>query len=140
MIKNFIFSIVLKKSKKKKLSITLFYYISWEIWWGNSKKLICIDKSRFYNFLHPQGFKNFWLNFFNNKPPARDFLTCYSCLYYSFMVAVTITVTISLPSFTKDGVSSIKQKKWTTPLNSVHLNSSTRIYKIFETNSSFQVK
>ena len=34
-----------------------------------------------------------YFTFFNNKPPAswvvhtaRDFLTCYSCSYYSFMI------------------------------------------------------
>ena len=35
------------KSKKKKLALTLFYYVSREIWLDNSKKLICIDQSRF---------------------------------------------------------------------------------------------
>ena len=46
------------KSKKKKLALTLFYYVSREIWLGNTEKLICIDQSRFYIFSHPQDFKN----------------------------------------------------------------------------------
>ena len=45
------------KSKKKQLALTLFY-VSLEIWLGNSKKLICIDQSRFYIFSHLQEFKN----------------------------------------------------------------------------------
>ena len=36
------------KSKKKKLVLTLFYYVSRGIWFGNLKKLICRDQSRFY--------------------------------------------------------------------------------------------
>ena len=51
------------KSKKKKLALTLFYYASREIWLDNSKKLICIDQSRFYIFSHPQEFKNVSHNF-----------------------------------------------------------------------------
>ena len=46
------------KSKKKKLALTLFYYVSREIWLGNSKNLICIDQSRFYIFSHPREFKH----------------------------------------------------------------------------------
>ena len=46
------------KSKKKKLALTLFYYVSREIWLDNSKKLICIDQLRFYIFSHPREFKN----------------------------------------------------------------------------------
>ena len=38
------------KNKRKKLALTLFYYASREIWLGNSKKLICMDQSRFYIF------------------------------------------------------------------------------------------
>ena len=41
------------KSKKKNLALTLFYYVSREIWLGNSKMLICIDLSRFHIFSHP---------------------------------------------------------------------------------------
>ena len=44
------------KIKKKKLA--LFYYVGREIWLSNSKKLIYIDKSRFYIFSHPREFKN----------------------------------------------------------------------------------
>ena len=46
------------KSEKKKLALTLFYYVSREIWLANSKKLICIDQSRFEIFSHPREFKN----------------------------------------------------------------------------------
>ena len=42
------------KSKKKKLALILFYYASSEIWLGNSKKLIFIDRSKFNIFSHPQ--------------------------------------------------------------------------------------
>ena len=46
------------KSKEKKLALASLYYVSREIWFGNSKKLICIDQSRFYIFSHPREFKN----------------------------------------------------------------------------------
>ena len=46
------------KSKKKRLALTSFHYVSREISLGNSKKLICIDQSRFYIFSHPRQFKN----------------------------------------------------------------------------------
>ena len=46
------------KNKKKKLALTFFYYVSREIWLGNSKKLICIDQSRYYIFSQPREFKN----------------------------------------------------------------------------------
>ena len=46
-----------------KLALTSFYYVSREIWLGNSKKVICIDQSRFYIFPHTQEFKNDWHNF-----------------------------------------------------------------------------
>ena len=84
------------KSKKKKLALTSFYYVSREIWLGNSKKLICIDQSRFSHTHENSKIFNItskYFSFFNNKPPAnwvthitRDFLTCYSCLHYSSMV------------------------------------------------------
>ena len=70
----------------------LFYYVSQEIWLCSSRKLLCIDQSRFYIFSHPREF-NF--SFFNNKRTAgwvahiaRVFLTFYSCWYYSSMVFV----------------------------------------------------
>ena len=62
---------------------------------GQLKKLICIDQSNFCLSSHPREFKLFnipskYFSFFNNKRPAswvahktRDFLTCYSCWYYS---------------------------------------------------------
>ena len=46
------------KSKKKKMALTSFYYVSREIWLVNSKKLTSIDQSRFYIFSHPREFKN----------------------------------------------------------------------------------
>ena len=46
------------KRKKKKLTLTLFYYVRREIWLGNPKKLNCIDQSRFYIFSQPREFKN----------------------------------------------------------------------------------
>ena len=46
------------KSKKKKLVLTMVYCVSREIWLGNSKKLICLDQSRLYIFLHQQEFKD----------------------------------------------------------------------------------
>ena len=86
------------KSKKKKLALTLFYYVSWEIWLGNSKKLICIDQSRFYIFHTRENSKMFnitskYFSFFNNKPPVSwvahittDFLT--SCSYSHYISIV----------------------------------------------------
>ena len=47
------------KSKKKKLALTLFYYLSQEMWLSNSRKLIYTDQSRFYNFSHPENSKMF---------------------------------------------------------------------------------
>ena len=58
VIRNFIFFIKSLQSNKKKLALTLFYYVSREIWLDNSKKLICIDQLRFYIFSHPREFKN----------------------------------------------------------------------------------
>ena len=51
------------KSSKKNLALTLFYYVSREMWLGNSKKLICIDQSRFEIFSHPREFKNVNITF-----------------------------------------------------------------------------
>ena len=97
LIRNFILFIKSLKNKKRKLGLTFFYYVIQEIWLGNSKMLICIDhqdstfsqtreNSKMFNITSK------YFSFFNNKPPAtwvghiaRDFLTCYSCLYYSFM-------------------------------------------------------
>ena len=45
--KLYFFFIKSLKSNKKKQAPTLFYYVIWEIWSGNSKKLIWIDQSRF---------------------------------------------------------------------------------------------
>ena len=76
----------LKVLKQEKEAVTnFFYYVNREIWLGSSKTLIFIDQSRFCIFSHPQEF-----SIFNNKPSAswfayitRNFLTSYSCLYYS---------------------------------------------------------
>ena len=89
------------KSRKKKLTLTLFYHVSREVLLGNSKKLICIDPSRFYIFLQPRSkmfnIISIWFSFSSDKPPVswvahttRDFLTCYSCSYYSFMIISNI--------------------------------------------------
>ena len=43
---------------KKKLAVTLFYYISRKIWLGNSKKLICRDQSIFCICSPLREFKN----------------------------------------------------------------------------------
>ena len=48
LYKTLYFFIKSLKSKKKNLALTSFYYVNREIWFGNSKKLICIDQSRFY--------------------------------------------------------------------------------------------
>ena len=89
------------KSKKKKLALTLLCYISRDIWLGNSSKLVCIDQSKFYISHTRENSKMFnitskYFSFSNNKPPAswvtqtsRNFLTCYSCPYYSSMVYVS---------------------------------------------------
>ena len=64
------FSIKSLKSKKKKLGLTFFYYVIRELWLANSKKLICVDQSRFYIFSQPRELKNVRHNFkifFNNK-------------------------------------------------------------------------
>ena len=84
------------KSKKRKLALTSFYYVGWEIWLSNSKKLICIDQSRFYHTGENSKIFNItskYFTFFNNKLDASsvthitDFLTSYSCLYYSSMIS-----------------------------------------------------
>ena len=74
-MRNFFFFVKSLRRKKKKLTLTSFYYVSREIWLGNSKKLIYIDQSKFYIFSHPQDSKMFnitskYFSFFNNKPPA----------------------------------------------------------------------
>ena len=72
--KNLIFFIKSLKSKEKKLALAPFYYVSREIWLGNSKRLICIDQSRFYIFSYPQEFKNItskYFSFLSNKTPAN---------------------------------------------------------------------
>ena len=46
------------KSNKKNLALTLFYYLSREIWLDNSKKLMIMDQSRFYIFSHAREFKD----------------------------------------------------------------------------------
>ena len=53
-----IFYIKSLRCKKKKLALTSIYYITREIWLDNSKKLICINESRFHIFSHPYKFKN----------------------------------------------------------------------------------
>ena len=64
----------------------------------DSRKLICIDQSWFYNFLLAGEFKNVSLNvkyfgIFKNTPPAswvahttRVFFTCYTCSYYILII------------------------------------------------------
>ena len=89
------------KGKKKKLALTSFYYVSREIWLANLKKLICIDNQDSIFHHTRENSKMFsitskYFSFFNNKPPAnwiahitRDFLTYYSCSYYSFMIILS---------------------------------------------------
>ena len=55
---NFTFLIKSLESKKKKLTLTSFYYLSGEMWLGNSWKVICIDQSKLHNFSHTGKFKN----------------------------------------------------------------------------------
>ena len=84
------------KSKKKKLALTLFYYVSREIWLGNSKNLFFAQTSQdsaFSQTCHYAKMFNItskYFTFFNNKLAAcqvahitRDFIACYSCSYYS---------------------------------------------------------
>ena len=95
---NFIAPLKVLKARKKKLALTSFYYVSWEIWLGNSKKLICIDQSRFSHTHENSKIFNItskYFSFFNNKPPASwvahiatYFLTCYSSSYYSSIVVL----------------------------------------------------
>ena len=82
------------KSKKKKLALTFFYYVTRKIWLGNSKKLFCKDQSFSLTRENSKIFNitSKYFSFFNNKPPASwvahitsDFLTCCPCSYYSFM-------------------------------------------------------
>ena len=46
------------ESKKKRLALTSSYCVVKETWLDASKKLICINQSRFYNFFHVGKFKN----------------------------------------------------------------------------------
>ena len=84
------------------MTLTLFYCLSQETWLDDSWKLVYRNQSRFYNFnFTKKNSKKFnitsiYFSMFNNKPPAswvahitRDFLTCYSCSYYSSMFTVT---------------------------------------------------
>ena len=55
---------------------TSFYYLSREVWLGKSRKLICTDQSRFYNFSHCRKWKivsitSKCFRFFNNAPSAN---------------------------------------------------------------------
>ena len=67
---------------------------------GRFMKRIRIEQSSLYIFLK-------YFNFFNNTPPAswvayitRGFLTCYSCLYHSSMVAtITLYLNFHVVSF-----------------------------------------
>ena len=75
LYKKFHFFIKILQSKKKKLALTSFYYVSRKIWFGNSKKLICIDShdSIFSHTRENSKMFNITLkcfSFFNNKPPA----------------------------------------------------------------------
>ena len=80
------------------MTLTSFYFVSREIWLGNSKQLICKDQSRFYISSICENSIMFritskYFSFFQNKPLAswsahitRDVLTYYSCSYYSSML------------------------------------------------------
>ena len=74
LYKKLYFFIKSLESKKKKLALTSFYYVSREIWLGNSKKLICIDQSD-YSFYQSENVKR------NFAHITRDFVICYSCSY-----------------------------------------------------------
>ena len=73
-MRNFIFSLKVLKAKKE-ADLNLIYYVSQEIWLGNSKKLVCKDQSRF-KFPHsPDNSETFYItskyfSFFSNEPPA----------------------------------------------------------------------
>ena len=58
LYKKLYFFIKRVKGKKKKLTLTSFYYVSREILLGNLKTLICIEQSRFYILSHPREIKN----------------------------------------------------------------------------------
>ena len=62
-MQEFLFFRYVFKNKNKKMTQTLFYYVNREIWLVNSKRVICINQSRFYIFSHPREFKNVKNNF-----------------------------------------------------------------------------
>ena len=109
LYKKLFFSLKFLKSKKKNPAPNSFCYVRRDIWLGQSKKLICIDKSRFYMFSYRENSKMFnttskYFSFFKKTPPAswvahittckktRGFLTCYSCSYYSSMFLYRISL------------------------------------------------
>ena len=56
-----------------------------------------------------------------HSPQQNKNSYCLFQSFYSRKVAWTI-IALLLSSFTKEGASGIKQKKWTAPLNSAYLN------------------
>ena len=46
------------KKQEKEADTNFLYYGSGEIWLDNSKKRVCIDRSRFHIFKHPWDFKS----------------------------------------------------------------------------------
>ena len=90
------------KSKKWSWALSLFYYVSREMWLATQESLFA-QTNQDFAFSHTrQNSKMFnisskYFSFFNNKPPARwathtrrDILTCYSCSHYSSMVRTNI--------------------------------------------------
>ena len=82
------------KSKEKKLALTSFYYVSWEILLGNSKKLICIDQSGFYTFSHTfltinhlQADPRINQGIFLHVIPVRILVTCLELWFYKVVRA-----------------------------------------------------
>ena len=94
-VETLFFSLKVLKAKKK-LALTLFYYVFQEIWLGNLKKLICINQSTFsYNRENSKMFNitSKYFSIFSNKSPAswvahitRKLFTFYSCSYYSSII------------------------------------------------------
>ena len=68
-----------------KLALTSLYYVSWEIWLGNTKNLFAYTNQDSKFFLTRENSKMInitskYFSFFNNKPPASRVASITECL------------------------------------------------------------
>ena len=92
------------------MALTSLYYLSQKLWLGSSKKLWTDQNSTISHTRENVKMFNIsskYFSFFNNVPPGiwlahirRDFLPCYSCLFYSSIIAwLKFSLIISINKF-----------------------------------------